>query len=133
MTLFTLEEARALLPRLQPMLEQLQEAAQELRKLETMIATQRRVASGDGNLLADPFQEGERPTPLDRARQRTQEQLEAINALGVEVKDPERGLIDFRHERNGEVVYLCYLLGEPDIQYWHGLEAGFAGRQPLDK
>lgn len=133
MSLFTLEEARALLPRLRPMLESLQAAARELRELETAVAAQRRGASGDGNLLADPFAEGTRPTPLDRARRKAQDELEAITALGVEVKDPERGLIDFRHERGGEVIYLCYLLGEPDIAYWHGLEAGFAGRQPLDE
>ena len=47
------------------------------------------------------------------------------------MKDPERGLIDFYHERDGQVVYLCWQLGEPDIEWWHDTEAGFAGRQPL--
>jgi hypothetical protein len=42
------------------------------------------------------------------------------------LKDPERGLIDFYSEREGRVVYLCYLLGEPDLLYWHDLDTGFA-------
>ena len=52
--------------------------------------------------------------------------------LGCEVKDPSSGLIDFRSLRNGEVVYLCWRLGEGDhIEFWHTLTDGFAGRQPL--
>ena len=52
---------------------------------------------------------------------------------GIEIKDLDRGLIDFPHRRkNGQVVYLCYLLGEPRIDYWHTIEGGFHGRKGLD-
>ncbi len=58
--------------------------------------------------------------------------LEAIAALGVQVKDPDRGLVDFpsRHP-DGETVLLCWRLGEEEVAHWHALDAGFAGRKPL--
>lgn len=56
-----------------------------------------------------------------------------LTNMGVLVKDIDRGLIDFPSIReSGEEVYLCYLLGESTIDYWHGIEEGFAGRQPVD-
>jgi hypothetical protein len=52
--------------------------------------------------------------------------------MGIEIKDPERGLIDFPCLKNGEVIYLCWQLGEGDeIEWWHDPDAGFAGRQRL--
>jgi hypothetical protein len=51
----------------------------------------------------------------------------------VELKDVEQGLLDFPHEREGRVVYLCWRLGEEGIGWWHDLDVGFAGRQPLDE
>ncbi len=55
-----------------------------------------------------------------------------LEALGVQLKDYERGLIDFPAMRDGRVVLLCWQLGEGDeIEWWHDLETGFAGRQPL--
>ena len=52
--------------------------------------------------------------------------------LGVEFKDYERGLLDFPGERDGRPVYLCWQLGEPAVRFWHELDAGFPGRQPID-
>jgi hypothetical protein len=51
--------------------------------------------------------------------------------LGVEFKDYERGLVDFPGESAGHPVYLCWQLGEPEIGYWHEMDAGFPGRQPI--
>ena len=52
--------------------------------------------------------------------------------VGVELKDPFSGLVDFPAWRHGHEVYLCWRLGEPDVAHWHELDAGFAGRRPLD-
>jgi len=52
--------------------------------------------------------------------------------LGVEFKDYVQGLVDFPAERDGRAVYLCWRLGEPAVEYWHEIDAGYAGRQPLD-
>jgi hypothetical protein len=54
-----------------------------------------------------------------------------LEALGVEFKGFDLGLVDFPSEMNGRVVHLCWRLGEPAIQHWHEVGAGFAGRQPL--
>ncbi len=58
-------------------------------------------------------------------------ELVRLHELGVELKDPAIGLIDFRSLREGRIIYLCWRLGEPTIAYWHDLDTGFAGRQPL--
>jgi hypothetical protein len=56
--------------------------------------------------------------------------IEELKNLGVELKS-EDGLCDFRSKMDGREVYLCWRLGEPEVMYWHELDAGFAGRQPL--
>jgi hypothetical protein len=60
-----------------------------------------------------------------------QRRIQEITEKGIEIKDIERGLIDFPHWREGEEVFLCWLYGEADIGFWHTLEEGFAGRTPL--
>ena len=130
MRLYTLEEARALLSRVVPVVEELQEAFAGLRALQASIAAESRGASGDGNLLASPWDSaGE--NRIEQLSRRMRGAAARLEAWGIEVKDPERGLIDFYSQRDGEVVYLCYLLGEPDIAYFHRLADGFAGRQPI--
>ncbi len=58
--------------------------------------------------------------------------LEEILRTGVQIKDLERGLIDFPHLLpGGEEVYLCWEMSEPRVEYWHRLDAGYAGRRPL--
>ena len=60
------------------------------------------------------------------------ESVGQLEALGVQIKDYERGLVDFPSMRDGRVVLLCWQLGEGEsIEWWHDVEAGFAGRQPL--
>jgi hypothetical protein len=56
--------------------------------------------------------------------------IEELKNLGVELKS-EDGLCDFRSIMDGREVYLCWRLGEPEVMFWHELDAGFAGRQPL--
>jgi hypothetical protein len=54
-----------------------------------------------------------------------------LEGLGILLTDRRLGLVDFPTEMNGRRVVLCWRLGEPEVQYWHELDAGFAGRQPL--
>jgi uncharacterized protein DUF2203 len=54
-----------------------------------------------------------------------------LEAVDVVLRDVERGLVDFPALRDGQEVYLCWLVDEARIGYWHGLESGFAGRRPL--
>jgi len=63
------------------------------------------------------------------------EELDAIvreiEQSGAHLKDVRLGLVDFPAERDGRPIYLCWQFGEPEVAFWHGLEDGFAGRQPL--
>jgi len=61
------------------------------------------------------------------------EQLREVEALGAMVKDIDRGLVDFYYRRDGREVLLCWHYGETEIGYWHDLEAGVAGRRPIDE
>jgi hypothetical protein len=58
--------------------------------------------------------------------------VERVNGLGCLVKDLEQGLVDFYALMDGEPVFLCWQFGEPAVAHWHGLEDGFAGRQPIE-
>lgn len=131
MKLYSVAEARALLPRVIPVLESLRDAYVEMRAVQASVAAHSRGASGDGHLLVDPWDDGreQRMEALDR---QLRQAAASLDGWGIEVKDLARGLIDFYHEREGRVVYLCYLLGEPTLSYWHELDTGFAGRQPLE-
>ncbi len=74
----------------------------------------------------------ERDDRLAPLRDRWLELHGELDALGIELKDPRTGLIDFRWMRQGEVVYLCWRLGEPSVAHWHPLDSGFAGRAPIE-
>jgi len=54
-----------------------------------------------------------------------------LNQLGIQLKDPRLGLVDFPSDIGGRSVLLCWRLGEPEVQFWHETDAGYAGRQPL--
>jgi hypothetical protein len=55
-----------------------------------------------------------------------------LRDIGVEFKGFDLGLVDFPSEIEGRTVYLCWMLGEDSVKYWHEVDAGFAGRQPLE-
>jgi hypothetical protein len=128
--LFTTREANALLPELEPAIARMRAAAQtRLAASETLQAFARRLeVSGGGRPDAG---EAEAQRELGDAVEQLRESLEALTRLGVQVKDPLRGLIDFPSERDGELVELCWLHGEPVVSHWHRLGEGFAGRRSL--
>jgi hypothetical protein len=59
--------------------------------------------------------------------------IETIHEVGCVVKDLDIGLVDFPTLFRGEEVYLCWKMGESSIQFWHGVDEGFAGRKPIDQ
>jgi len=126
---FTLEEANALLPRLREILGEMQEKKAELDEVRGDLGQMTRTASGNGHLLAQQMDRKRRDGEALAAR--LNELLSEVHRMGCEMKGLEEGLIDFRSERDGRIVYLCWKLGEERIAYWHELDVGFAGRQPL--
>ena len=121
--LFTVEEANALLPRLR---EILAEAALHLaamrEKAQHMEHIPRAMPGNGGGRAGSEY--GVEAYNLYLA-------VERIRELGVVPKDLDMGLLDFPHERDGRIVYLCWHPPEESVTHWHDLDAGYAGRQPL--
>lgn len=69
---------------------------------------------------------------IDKLIQQAKDAVAEIDAIGVQVKDLDTGLLDFPCMIDGEIVLLCWKMGESRIDFWHTVEAGFRGRQPLD-
>jgi hypothetical protein len=124
MKTFTLEEANALLPTVRKKLERIQ-------KLYTILGEYRESAKLAA--IASEFGGGMEDGPAYvRALYEVGKLTTELHELGVQLKDYSRGLIDFPSVREERVVLLCWQLGEGDeIEWWHDIEAGFAGRRPL--
>jgi len=122
MRLFTLKEAQSLLPEIKRLFDQIDRARR----------TMNRLAPG-AKRAAEETGGGGMPRGAEYARAITNLMLgvQEILSYGVEIKDFERGLCDFPSERDGRIVYLCWQRGEDTIEWWHDLDTGFAGRQPL--
>ena len=123
--IFTLAEARSLISRLRPILEEVSEQWSRIKELHPEIQKARDKASFDGfSKFGVTYVESVSHLTF---------LLQQVKEMGVVVKDVDKGLCDFPYMRQGKVVYLCWQLGEESILYWHDIEAGFAGREPLDE
>jgi len=127
---FTLDEANSLLPRLSQLLPQIQESKSKYDRLQEKAAEYAHVMSSNGRIIEKELNETRQE--LAQATTEVNRLIERVQEMACELKDIEQGLIDFRTEREGREVYLCWKLGEPDIRWWHELDAGFAGRRPLE-
>jgi hypothetical protein len=119
---YTLEEANALLPQLQPLLADLRKARDELTDAEAHEALSG-AAPGNGG--------GSSGRQVGEAFLEVRRMLGEVEELGLVLRDIDRGLIDFPAILEGREVYLCWEEGEDAIGFWHHLDAGFGGRQPL--
>jgi hypothetical protein len=128
---FTPEEASELLPQVRVAAETLVEhrrALVEATAKRAELAT--RIAGNGGDF--DPQEPRELEGELEREAEAVARAVSSLEELGVQVKDLDRGLVDFPALRsNGEEVLLCWQVGEDEIGFWHGLDEGFAGRKPL--
>jgi hypothetical protein len=121
---FSLAEARTLLPRIVPLVEEIASLKQKLDDRGYDIYRHEYFGGSGPN--------GERVYPKEV--ERLVEAIRELDSRGVLIKDLDQGLIDFPHLReNGEEVYLCWKLGEDDIGYWHRIPDGFAGRNGIEE
>ena len=120
---FSREEANALLPRLKEMLLQLRSSKDELTDTEAHEALTES-APGNGG--------GEEGKQVGVAFLEVRRLLGAIEESGIVLRDIDRGLVDFPAVIDGREVYLCWELGEDEVAYWHDLDSGYRGREPLD-
>ena len=121
--LFTVEEAHALLPSLRAILDEVALHRDALRERAPHMEPILEAAPGNGGGKAGS-EYGVEAYNLYLA-------IERIRELGVVLKDLDIGLLDFPHEREGRVVFLCWHPPEESVEYWHDLDSGYAGRQPL--
>ena len=125
--LFSAEEANELIPRLEILLRDLQMAAAALRNRMDELAESDRTIQGPElrKLVA-------RHPELAELARRIADAAEQVGSLGCLLKDIEQGLVDFPHDAGGgNIVFLCWQFGEPQIVAWHSIDGGFAGRKPL--
>jgi hypothetical protein len=130
---FTLDEAQALLPVLESLLKRAIEGKNAAEAIETRLQELSRRIFLSGGLMVDVADVRRQRAALDGHVQRAKDSVAEIDAIGVQVKDLDTGLLDFPCEIDGEVVLLCWKMGERRIDYWHTVEAGFRGRQPIDE
>jgi hypothetical protein len=130
--LFSLREANALIGTLSARFARARAIRDELMEVQKQLADSGRELEGPQMQIdasAPPAVQALQARAVD-AIARLKELLREISELGVEVKAAD-GLVDFRSKLHGRTVYLCWKYGEERIGYFHELEAGFAGRQPL--
>jgi hypothetical protein len=129
--IFTVDEANALLPQLRQLLSDLRAARERLLEAQEALA-QRFHGGARSNGHVAPGGDVDRLTAASNdAQADIGRAVSAIAELGCELKDPDRGMVDFRAMHDGHVVYLCWLQHEPEVLFWHELDAGYRGRQPL--
>jgi hypothetical protein len=117
---YTLDEARALLPEVRRWLILLEESQDRLREIESRLKLLMAQHDDVGGKLVNE---------LVRTLADAKEILQEFESREIQVKDVERGLVDFPAWREGREIFLCWEKDEPDIEHWHDLESGFAGRE----
>jgi len=129
-TFYTVREANDRLPELTSLLLHLQEEGRKLAEIHgEQMALRIRVRSNGHNVEERQATLKKDEAPLEETLRTGIEQLAAWN---IQVKDLERGLVDFPAQREGRTVFLCWELGEPEVAFWHETTTGYANRQPVD-
>lgn len=130
---FTLDEAQLLLPILESLLKQ---AIQSKKLIEEVDAELQHMAHRvflSGGTFVKVIPLARRKAEREKSIQRLKDAVAEIDATGVQVKDLDIGLLDFPCKVEGEIILLCWKLGEEKITHWHSTTDGFAGRKPIDE
>jgi hypothetical protein len=125
MKIFTIDEANALLPSVRGIVSRIQKAHRSLARYKDEVKRAAQASDQGGGGVENGVHYAHLLTSLTA-------EIANLEDLGVQLKDYERGLVDFPSLREGRVVLLCWQLGEGDeLEWWHDMEAGFGGRTPL--
>jgi hypothetical protein len=133
MKTFTLDEAHSLLPVLEALLKRAREGKEAAELVESELGDLSRRIFLSGGMKVDIASVGKQRAAMEGHLQRVQESIAEIDAIGVQVKDLEAGLLDFPFRLDDQVVLLCWRMGEATIEHWHTVESGFQGRMPVDE
>ena len=129
--IFTPEQANAMLPLVRAIVSDASQLAREVSERRQRISDLKtgRSASFPHDAYAEELSHVEQE--LDRQTDRLQDYSQELLQIGAELKDAAEGLVDFPAMIGGELAYLCWKLGEGEVQHWHALSEGFAARQLL--
>ena len=130
---FTLDQAQSLLPVLESLLRTAIAGKKVMEEVEAEQQELNHRIFLNGGTHVDVVPVARRKAERVKAEQRAKDALAEIDSIGVQVKDLDMGLLDFPCEVEGEMVLLCWKLGETSITHWHGTQEGFAGRKPIDE
>ena len=121
---FTLQEANETLNIIRPIMDDVQAIREKIlaSQPEAWPAIEKSAGNGGNKALSRMVDDFEKLDAL----------IHQILDTGVQIKDINIGLLDFSAERDGREVYLCWQYGEEDIAFWHEIDAGYAGRQPIE-
>ncbi|HEX4758807.1 MAG TPA: DUF2203 domain-containing protein [Terracidiphilus sp.] len=133
MKTFTIDEAQSLLPVLEALLKRALDGKKAAEKVEEELSELARRIYLSGGMKVDAGSVGKQRAELDAQMKLIRESIAEIDAIGVQVKDIDSGLLDFPCRLDDQVVLLCWCMGETAIEHWHTMEAGFKGRQPVDE
>ena len=130
---FTLDEAQSLLPVLESLLRTAMNAKNLIEKDDAEQQELHHRIFLNGGMFLDIVPLAQRKAERARAEQRAKDAVAEIDSIGVQVKDLDIGLLDFPCAVEGQIVLLCWKLGEKSITHWHGVSEGFAGRKAIDE
>jgi hypothetical protein len=130
---FTLDEAQMLLPVLESLLKQGIQGKKLIEEVDAELQETAHRVFLNGGTMVNVIHLAQRKAAREKAIQRIKDAVAEIDATGVQVKDLDVGLLDFPCKVEGEIVLLCWKLGEAKISYYHGTTDGFAGRKPIDE
>ncbi|HUA97532.1 MAG TPA: DUF2203 domain-containing protein [Terracidiphilus sp.] len=132
MKTFTLDEAQSLLPVLESLLKRAIDSKHQAENVESDLSDLARTIYLSGGMRVETGKIAKQRAEMEGHLQRVRESIAEIDAIGVQVKDLETGLLDFPFRLDDQVVLLCWRMGESSIEHWHTADAGFKGRQPVD-
>ncbi len=133
MKTFTLAEAQRLLPVLKSLLKRAMDSKQIIEQIEKELQDLNHRILLSGGLFVDIPKVARRRAERDKAVQAAKDAMAEVEAIGVQIKDLDMGLLDFPCVVDDQIVLLCWKYGEAKIEFWHGLEEGFRGRKPIDE
>lgn len=113
-----------------PLVAAMREDAEALRRLQAPLRDLTERATIAGGIRPTEQERDAHVSACDHERALGQA-IEELQSMGVRVKDPERGMLDFPSMREGELIELCWVYGEDRVAFWHALDEGFAGRKPI--
>ena len=132
MKTFTIDEAQSLLPVLESLLKRAIEGKQAAEQVESELSELARRIYLSGGMKVDSNRVARQRADMEDQLKLARESIAEIDAIGVQVKDLEAGLLDFPCRLDDQVVLLCWRMGETAIEHWHTVDSGFQGRQPVD-